>query len=285
MSLAVPHKYTADPRTSAYDRLSAALSALTMIFGTFAVLLFMMWLSMLAATRPRPPEVAAIPPMGDPGEEKPLGVADDILEPGIEDLYEVDVPQLADAVEAVTDAPSRFRGLLATVDGDAAEMGKGRGLGSRDGGGGGGGGRGYERWAIEYESENVKVYLQQLAGFGIQIGAVNKVRDEILLLLDLDSQPQSRPVKRSEEKRIYFVHAQSKLKFWDMRFAKKAGVDTTGKIMVQFYPPETTQVLAQLELDEANRRGLKVEQIRRTVFKVRPVGGGFEYYVADVLQK
>ena len=285
MSSVTTQTYKLETRTTAYDRLSGALATGVLVFGTLSLLLFMMWLTMISPKRNANLVVNEVLLPGDPGEEKPLGVADDILEPGVEDFPEVDVPQLADAVEAVTDAPSRFRGMLAAVDGNAAEMGKGRGLGAIGGGGGGGGGKAYERWVIEYESDNISVYIDQLKAFGIQVGAVHKVLDEIDLIFDLGANPQARPTRRSEEKRVYFVHTLGKLKNFDMRFAKQAGINPTGKIMVQFYPPETSKMLAELEAAEANQRGLELNKIRRTVFKVRAAGSGFEYYVADMQQK
>ncbi len=274
-----------DTQTSTYDRVSGALTAGSLVLGTLSLIMFLTWLTMISPHKKGLPPLSEIPPPGDPGEEKPLGVADDILEPGVEDFPEVEVPQLADAVEAVTDAPSRYRGMLAAVDGNAAEMGRGRGLGSLNGGGNGGGGKGYERWVIEYEADSPVVYIDQLKAFGVQIGAVHKVLNDIALIYDLDSAPQQRSVKRSDEKRVYFVPSQGRLKQWDQRFAKRAGVNTTGRIMVQFYPTETAQNLARLEAEEAQRRGIEVKNIRRTTFKVRQSGNSYEYYVADMQPK
>ena len=110
--------YKLDTRTSVYDRVSGALTTGVMIFGTMSLLLFLMWLTTITPRRNANLTITEVPLPGDPGEEKPLGVADDILEPGVEEFPEIELPQLADAVEAVTDAPSRFRGMLATVDGN-----------------------------------------------------------------------------------------------------------------------------------------------------------------------
>ncbi len=224
-------------------------------------------------------------PLPPPGEENPLGVADDPLAPGVEEFPEVDIPQLANAVEKVADAPSRYRGMLAAVDGNSREMGPGRGPGRRhpdviyhsD--------KPFRRWVIEYEAGNPGVYIDQLQAFGVQIGAVHKVLNDIELIYDLDSTPQHRSVKRSDETRIYFVPSQGQLNQWDQRFARRAGVDTTGRIMVQFYSQETAEKLGTLEAQEAQRRGIDVKNVRRTTFKVRQSGNSYEYYVADVQPK
>jgi hypothetical protein len=270
-------------QTTSYDRVSAALWALIMIFAVLAMIVVLMWLQLAQKRTAR--EATIVPVPSEIGDLKPLGVGDDAEDPGVEEFFEIDVPQLADAVEAITNAVSTSRSLLAEVDGTAAQMGKGRGLGSRDGGGSGRGGTNADRWSIEYEAESINQYVDQLAFFGIEIGFVSKLLDQVELLIDLDTTPQIRPTTKAEERRAYFIHANSRLRSWDLRLATNAGVKPEGKIMVQFYPPAVTAQLAQLEADEAARRGLETTQIRRTTFKSRAAGAGFEYYVADIVPK
>lgn len=280
-------------RLSAYERTSAWIWSLTMIFGVVSFFSVIMWLQLkdykAVSAREEILAVAVLPMdelgTGEPGDPRPLGIGDDAEDPGIEEFYEVDTPQLADAVEAVTDAPSRLRGMLAEVDGNADQMGKGRGLGSIDGGGGGGGRGAADRWSIEYESESFAKYLEQITSFGIEVGFVSKITPQVEIVYNLTSVPQVRLTTKDEERRVYFVHANSKLRGWDLRVAQNAGVKPGGKIMVQFYPTATRQRLAELEAAEASRRQIQTSQIERTVFKVRERGGGFEFYVADVLAK
>jgi len=273
---------------SLYDRVSAVLWSLTMIFGVLALFSVIMWLQLARHQAEVIAGAATYVPiplgMGEPGDPRPLGVGDDAEDPGIEEFYEVDMPQLADAVEAVTDAPSRFRGMLGEFDGDAEFMGKGRGLGSKTGGGGGGGGSA-DRWSIEYESENLGKYVEQLGAFGVEIGFVSKVIDRVEVLIDLQTAPQIRAATKADERRIYFIHSNSKLRSWDLRLAQNAGVKPDGKIMVQFYPEATKQRLLQLEAAEAVARNIDPQKIQRTTFRVRPAGNGYEYFVADMVSK
>lgn len=277
----------ADIKVSTYDRVSAGLWALILIFGVLALIVVMMWLQLQSKKRAGADQMLIVPILapGEIGEDKPLGIGDDAEDPGVEDFPEVEIPQLADAVEAVTDAPSRVRGMLAAVDGTEVEMGKGRGLGSRGGGGGGGGGGSAERWSIEYESENYPKYLEQITSFGVEIGFVSKVTDQVEIIYDLTTEPKIRTTTKIGERRVFFIHANSKLRQWDQRVSQSAGVKLPGKIMCQFYPKTVTARLAALEAAEAQRRGMQIAQIKRTLFKVRDAGGNFEYYVADIIPK
>ena len=273
---------------SLYDRVSAWLWSLTMIFSVLTVFSVMMWLQMARHQAKIADEMISVVPIptniGLPGDPRPKGFGEDEEDPGIEEFYETEVSQLADAVEAVTDLPSRIRGLLGAVDGDAELMGKGRGLGHKDGEGGGGGGAA-ERWSVEYETENIGKYADQLSAFGIEIGFVSKVTDQVDVLFNLNSTPQKRTTTRDEEKRSYFIHVNSKLRSWDMRLGVNAGVKPEGKIMVQFYPPAIMETLGKLEAVDAQNRGLVVTKVRRTIFKVRPVGNSYEYFVAGMIPK
>ncbi len=285
---------------SPFERVSAVLWSMTMIFSVLAVFSVLMWLQLARHKAEAAAQVEYIPipellGPGEPGDPRPLGVGDDAEDPGIIEFYEIETPQLADAVEAVTDAPSRLRGMLGEFDGTEELMGKGRGLGSRTGGGGGGGGGSAERWSIEYESENIGKYVDQLVAFGVEIGFVSKVTPRVEVLIDLQTSPSIRTTTKEQERRIYFIHSNSVLKSWDLRLASNAGVNPEGKIMVQFYPPETTARMLQLEAAEAITRGIdpdpaKIQQqmlqkIQRTTFRVREAGNSFEYYVADMILK
>ena len=278
-------KNNVETTVSIYDRVSGFLIASISILGVLSFIMFLIWLTMVSDGPPKKKILEFVPP-GDPGEEKPEGVEDDVLEPGVEEFPEVEVPQLADALEAVTDAPSRTRANLAKVDGNAAEMGRGRGLGAINGGGNGGGGRGFERWRIEYNSTNRDIYISQLDFFKIDIGVVSKKSDAIDLVKNLAASPPTRVRSfREEEQRVYFRHNKGRLISWDKNLALRAGVtDTKGKIMVQFYHPDTTQLLARLEFEEAEKRGLDVRKsVKTTIFGVRGSPGNYEYFVSDMI--
>ena len=154
---------------SSYDMLSAFLVSAIMLVGFLAGLLFCVWLTMIIDFSAKAP-IALVQYEEPFGDEKPEGFEDDILEPGVEEFPEVEVPQLKDALEAVTDAVSSVKAALEARDGDAAQMGRGAGLGSRDGGPGTGGGDvipEHKRWKIEYSAQNIAEYSSQLRNFNI----------------------------------------------------------------------------------------------------------------------
>ena len=125
-------KLTVETAVSTYDLLNAMLMASIFVVGFVVSALFLIWLTTAFDFSKRRAPVELIE-VSEPGDEKPEGVADDVLEPGVEEFPETEVPQLANALEAVTDAVSSVRSSLEKRSGDAAQMGKGRGFGSRRG--------------------------------------------------------------------------------------------------------------------------------------------------------
>ena len=65
----------------------------------------------------------------------------------------------------------------------------------------------------------------------------------------------------------------------------KAGIDASRREPLQFYPAETASLLAKAEQDFAAAAGKRVQEIRRTVFGVRPGGGGYEFFVVEQLYR
>jgi hypothetical protein len=142
-----------------------------------------------------------------------------------------------------------------------------------------------DRWTIEYEAESYSKYLAQLASFGIEIGFVSKVTDQVEVVFNILASPSVRTTTKAQERRAYFIHSDNRLKAWDLRVAQHAGIKPGGKIMVQFYPASTKKILADLELAAAAERQWTPDQIKRTTFKIRPAGAGYEYFVADMVAK
>ena len=282
MSGTAKPKFVEETRVAGDERFSALITALVVLVGTVVTLFFLFWL--LTMIGQRPTEAIAIQALGDPGEDAPKGEADDPEEPGVEEFPEVEVPQLADALEAVTDAVSSIQGRLERVDGSAQQMGRGSGLGDREGGGGNGSGiRPWDRWNIEYNSSDLQAYASQLTYFGIEIGVVSANTPRIDVISNLNTNPLARVTTRREEKRVYFTHVSPKLQRWDAKLVERAGVDNlTGRFVVQFYPREITTRLATLEADYAASQGLQLAEIRRTQFMVRESGNGYEYYVESM---
>ncbi|MCA9105308.1 MAG: hypothetical protein KDA83_07785 [Planctomycetales bacterium] len=275
-------KYTEETAISFYDQVSGLISAGVFFLAFIVAVLFLLWLSVMASRARINTAVEVVgPELGE--DEKPEGEADDIEEPGSE-FPEVETPQLADALEALSSAVSNIAASDREVDGSAEAMGAGRGLGSRGGGGLGNGGPGpWERWEIRYTTASRDAYAQQLDGLGIELGAIQREGPAIVYITNLSRGMATRSGTKSQEKRVFFNYNRGVLRDWDIQFAEAAGVNLRDKLLVQFYPPTIQQTL--LELERRKLGGRTVEEVYRTVFGVRPAGGSFEFYVIDQTYK
>lgn len=280
-------KLRADTRASNYDKTSAMLVAGVIVIGALVFILFMIWLTLFSFGSPptAPPPILEL--AGN--DNRPEGVADDWQPPGVEEFPEVTEPQLADALEAVTDSISSVRAQLEKVDGNAAEMGTGSGLGDKRARGPGSGNANiipeWERWKIEYQAGTMAEYMSILESFKIYLGAVSQVSNQILFFNDLNnSKPTLTPGNRKSPmaQNLYFRNTKSRLKRWDQNKVLAGGGDVNNKIVVQFYPPEVRQMLLQKEQAVYLDDGKDLTEVRQTLFRCRPAGGGYEYYVEDI---
>lgn len=277
-----------ESKTSAYDRLSAWLTALIMLVGFLVTVLFIIWFTSVFKFERNvaPPFVPAT--IGDDGNDKPEGFEDDELDPGVEDFAEVETPQLAEALEAVSNAVSTIRANSEMVSGDAAVMGKGGGYGSREGGpsGSGKGIPDYKRWKIVYEVDNKDVYKQQLDFFNIRIGVIEPVGEKIYQISNVSKRVDVYETSRTkEEKSLHFYHAKKRMKKWDQEISQRAGVNTSGALMVQFYSEDTRFKIAKAEDDYLKSVGRELQDVRRTNIKVIPSGGGFMFKIQNCVYK
>lgn len=273
---------------SSYDRLNAGLVASILIVGFLVSTLFLIWLTTAYDfTSQKAP--LAIEKFDEAGDEKPEGVADDVLEPGVEEFPEVETPQLANALEAVTDAVSSVRASLEERSGDAAQMGRGAGLGSREGGPGSGGGAvpEYKRWIIQYEADSLKTYANQLEFFNIDIGILHKTNKKIWRVSNPSSSPSlSNSSRDAEAKTLRFMHKQQKMIRWDQTIAKRAGAQLDNAITCQFYPESTRQVIRAAEAQALQEAGRTVPDLRNTILKLEAAAsGGYQFTVVDLLYR
>lgn len=277
-----------DPRISRYEQVSAFLVAMTVFFGILCTVLFLIWLTTIVRIRPTQAVVEWNDELAG-NNNNPEGIAEDFEEPGVEEMADVPEPQLADAVEAMTQSMSSVQAHLEAVEGNAAQMGSGRGLGdARESGPGNGGDRvdkPWDRWQIRYSTASQKEYAEQLDSFGIELGAISQGTPDIKYLSNLaNATATRRGGTKSSEKRIFFSYRKGQLLAWDKQFFRDAGVDISDRLLVQFYPNATRQQLDSLE--QAALKGRRVAEVKNTIFGVRALGRGrYEYYVVDVIYK
>jgi len=126
---------------------------------------------------------------------------------------------------------------------------------------------------------NLDEYARQLDFFGIEFGAI--VDGKLVYLSKLASPS---PIVRTaaggaDEKRLYMTWQGGSRKQADLQLFQKAGIAVGNGVIFQFYPKDTEDRLARLELAYRSRRA---NDIRRTYFTVQRIagGGGYEFTVA-----
>jgi hypothetical protein len=271
-----------DLRVSAYERVASLLIALLFIVGFLVFTLFLVWWANRAVAVNRPVEIKAVEDLAGRGDNA-LGIARDLEEPGVEELAEVDTPQLSDTLAAVTTAVTLQPATLDEMLGDAERVGRGQGAGDSRGEGPGGEGDGnvvprWDRWEIRFSAGLVETYARQLDFFGIELAAMGGGKAEVEYASRL-SRPQ--PVRRSAsgegETRLRFAWKSGQLQEFDRQLLAKAGVDVHERVVVQFAPASLENELARLEREHS--QGRDVSEIRKTVFGVESAGDGFQLTV------
>src|SRR5690606_17773147 len=109
---------------------------------------------------------------------------------------------------------------------------------------------------------------KQLDHFKIELAALGGGKTTVDYASKLSSpNPVRRSGKSEDEKRLYMTWRTGELIEADRQLLARAGVDTVGRVILQFYPPEAEAILADLEQKQAGDRDLR--EIKRTVFGVR----------------
>jgi hypothetical protein len=272
-----------------YEQVASLLIALLVLIGFAVVCLLAIWLSMKIFV-PQQAIPVIMDNVGGGREDGVLGESLQIDSPDPQQIAretDLEEPQIEKMVANVLDAVSMVQADL--VDPQVSEQLESGGKGSSQGtgtqiglGSGGGPGSGFpraQRWMIQFqEGGSLQSYGTQLQHFGIELAAIGST-NQIEYAYNLNkAKPDRRVGAGSAEKRLYFSWKEGTLKDADMQLMQLAGIKTQGKILVQFYSPETENLLAFLEEKFANRKGA---EIRRTRFGVRAAKGGFAFYVID----
>lgn len=267
-----------------YDRAASLLVALLIMVGASVVAMFVIWLT----SRIYVPNVAVPVEMENVGgsEEGSLGEGQELDAPSDEMLAEetdLAEPELQETVAMLNDALAE---QLANLDDpllnaelEAGSRSKGTGAGDSAPLGSGDGDGGFpraQRWRIQFDNTTLAAYARQLDAFGIELGAVRPGRVEYASGFSGGSPQRRTAAGDAKEERLYMSWQGGTLQQFDMQLLQAAGIDPRGKIVVQFYPEQVENRLAQLERSFANR---EARQIRRTTFGIRTAGGQADFYV------
>jgi hypothetical protein len=241
--------------------------------GLAVGILIVIWITTRVFTRPAPPEVFLVEE--EPGTEMPEGPA--ITEPGLDELALVE-PDVQDTLAAVTDAVTSIAASLDAIETAVANRGSG----------GDGRKRGgdhlprWQRWEVRYLNTTLEAYVKQLEYFGIELAAMGGRRGTVDYASFQSGRATTRTLSPGEDdERLYFIWEGGRFRDQDRALLTQAGIDTSSRVLCQFYPPAVENQLAVLEEQARGSRPLK--DIRRTIFGVRAAGRGFEFYIVEIL--
>jgi len=136
-----------------------------------------------------------------------------------------------------------------------------------------------QRWFVKFgERASLDEYAKQLDFFGIELGALLPDGRLAYMKNMLNPVPEVRYINSgSDEARLYMTWQGGERRAADTQLFAKANVNVRGDTLIfHFYPKETENTLARLELEFRNRT---VRQIRRTYYIVVPDGPGYKFEV------
>jgi hypothetical protein len=225
--------------------------------------------------------------IGD-GDGSPRGSGTEMDEPAGDDVPdELQQEAPPESLENVTAAVSSRITQIDDVALDSAfTTGKGGGSGDGRGTGRGRGGPKEniprpQRWVIRFDGGNLKMYAKQLDFFKIELAAIGQ-DDLVHYAFNLaQPKPDQRTGPPDEEKRLYMTWRSGPLQEADRTLLTRAGIELSGRVIMQFYPAEVEQALAKLEREYA--AGKDVNDIRRTTFDIRQEGEKFQFVVTGQL--
>lgn len=273
-----------ETKVSLYEQVSGTLYSGVIVIGAISFVLIGIWLSLMSDGVWH--EGRNVPEPIDPGQLRPVGVAEDIEEPGVEEFPEVAEPMLADSLEAV-DVRSTVR--ASDKAGDSAFNGAGRGLGDRRQAGYKGndlteGHEAWKHWQIDYTVSSIQEYGRQLDHFGVELAAAEKKGLTVIYCKDVSKQPTLRVGQKSAEGRIYFQHAKQLLRRWDLLTLQKAGVeDCESRTPIHFYPDAMIRKMYQLETMQLEEDGRKIEEVKQAKFVIAGSEGGYQFKLAELI--
>ncbi|MEX0794293.1 MAG: hypothetical protein WD045_14250 [Pirellulaceae bacterium] len=273
-----------ETKISLYDQVAGMLVSLLVLVGLGVGILFLIFLTTRSWKRN-----IAIPVIIEEAAgrgDHAFGTARDLEAPGLEELEDILEPQMETSFEAITDAITSNEAALNAVDGNAEASGGGGGLGDSRPPGPLGEGADiiprYERWQIQYTATEMQTYARQLDFFKIELGVAGAGSTEIEYAVGFGKGGSAtRKGPLDGEERLYMIWKSGALKEADQDLLGSAGISTQGRIMMQFYPDETENLLAYVESEYMKANNTALTEVKQTVFGVRPQGREYEFFVIN----
>ncbi|AGA29350.1 hypothetical protein [Singulisphaera acidiphila] len=286
---------------SIYDQVTSLLMAIVI-----GALLVVGWLALVYATNQAyasrvtaPLEIVDVfgggggSPDGTPGSTEKIDVAGAEVAAQASNNEEVagdfEEPSVQETPAAMLDAVADAGQTLAEVDlgavmptGGAVASGRkaskigtggpGLGLGPGDGGV-----PREQRWSIVYNpGQTPDEYARQLDALKVELAVVSGPNQLTYISNFSNETPTKRRGSGQGDDRLYFLWQGRGRKASDVALLQKAGIEVGEGVVIQFYPKQVENTLAQLEV---RYRGKQPAEIRVTRFSVVPKGDGYGFAV------
>jgi len=284
---------TSGLEVSRYDQVAGSLVSVLVVMGVLVAAMFVLWLASLPVRIPTAAPVRVLEDVGGGGfgDNFTPGMQREFFEPTSDEVplppstETSTVESIADSLAAVSTVVSSEAQTLDYLEGPTGGQGRGSGTGMGDGTGRGPGGPGtsdgipaWERWEVRMSAERIEDYAKQLDFFKVELGVAGGGNPNVDYISNLSAaKPKVRVGAPKDEKRLRFLHRSGQLRQADRELAAKAGVNTTGRVVCQFYSPQMYDTLLKLENDRMGKR--RIREVRRTVFGVKTVGAKYEFFV------
>ena len=122
-----------------------------------------------------------------------------------------------------------------------------------------------QRWEIRFPTGNTpETYARQLDALGIELGVIGGGERISYASAFTKEQPQRREGSATDEQRFYMTWRSGASRDLDNALLSRAKIQTTDRIIAQFYPAQLEGTLADLEKQFAAPRN--VADVRHTVF-------------------
>jgi len=264
-------------KVSTYDRVSALLVASVLCAAFFVTVLLVIWITDAIVLRPHQPKIFGVGGI----EIGTQGLEDTMEEPAPEALADIVEPDFVRTVASIREAV-----VLTTATTNGLGNGPGRPGDGREG-------PPHtvppipvpmlddvlQRWSIHFSLMGENAYAQQLDFFEIELGAIDRKHPVVKYARNLSSpNPTRRDGQRTDETRIYFVHAkEGHLTQMSRSLLNKADIETDDCYLAQFF--STTLCEQLLAIEKESLEGRNLDDVRRTVFATRRNGDAYEIYV------
>ena len=265
---------------SAYDQVASGIVALLVVLGVLVAVMAMLYFTRRALNRKSSVAAVLVEEIAGRGDH-PEGFDVDFREPSLDQLQDL-LPVTEQLLTRVTEVAATQIAHPDFLEGKMAMQIQGRGDARRPGPLSEGADivPRWERWEILFSSDSLDAYARQLDFFQIELAAIGGGIARIDYVQHLsDPNPTTRTGPGDSESRLYMTWRDGELRQADTTLLARAGIETEGRLAVQFFSENLENELAQLERSHAGQTDL--ERIYRTIFGVKQQGDRYQFHVVD----